>query len=426
MMPQTPYPQRPMQPMQPAQPIAPTPQKNSKRNLIIASIALLVIAVTAAVIFLATSDNIKIPTTPPDDEKDPTVKVLDDYITLTAEGKSFVLYDTFGETYEAAAKNIQLCSMNEEFKCAPIGEGNEVVDSAYILAEDGTTRIAGFSANASRYGDPTVVYAEADTRAALGMSGKHKFAIDNHQFITNETIVDEYVKSFDEVTPPSGSQSEYGRLYIVHYKGYTILLSFSQNDRTINTVIFYKDHPFISKGKKLEDIQVDFSGETFTLSENLGDTLRSAVNNCKKHRLYSKGTNDYVTLDSIESYLEEPYDPAQQAFTFAGGDLSYIWTMNYTEMPPENIPTRGDAKVNAFFRLAKSVNSEMTIDGHKIIPGVTTEKDFEKWIDNLTATYENAKFVGRYKNRYVYINLDKITSEKTIEIEFRVTPTGTF
>ena len=427
---------QPMQPIQPMPPIQPmqqpvvptpaTPPKKSKRGLIIAIIALVAVALIAAIIIilLSLSGDKMTPATPSDDGEDSAVTILDDYITLTADGKNFVLYDTFGETFEAAIKTNRLYRRNEDFEYVLIKEGDKVEDLVNIMAEDGKTYIAGFSANTSYSDNPAVVYSEADARFFLGTSGKYKFAIDGHKFVTNETVIDEYVKSFDEVTPPSGDESEYGILYTIHYKGHTMLFAFSQSDRTISAVVIYKDHPFISEGKKLEDININFNGETFTLSESFGNTLRSAFKNCKNHYLYLK-KRDNVTVDNLESYLKEPYSPAQQAFVFAGGDGSYLYTMNYTEMPPETISTRGDAKANAFFRLAKSMNMEMTIDGHKITPGVTTEKDL-KWIDGLTATYKDTSFVGKYKNRYVYIRLDKTTSEKLIEIEFKVTPTGTF
>ncbi len=338
--PQTPLPTPIPQP-------TPAPKKKSKLFLIIFAAILVISGIIVAIVLLSskTDDAAK------EKENDfKPVEVVEDYITMTIDNRSFILADTFGETANNAAKVSTLYKMNDDFKYEEAKDTKSLLDSASFMKEDGKTRIATIFANASAHDDPATVYADADAGVIIMPVNKLVIAIDNYVFTTGETSVDEYIKPFANVTPPNENDSQLKNTYIINYKSHTIFIVFNLSDRTIAYAQIYKNHPYIHKGKKLDDINITLNDKSFVLTESYGYTLRNVL---KSHGLYRHGDTKIINLTSndLEEYLKEPYDSMKTFLYIKGAGNSIIYSNWFTSIPPETVETRADGKTNAEFVL---------------------------------------------------------------------------
>ncbi len=400
---------------QPTPAPAPAPKKKSKLFIIIIAAILVIAGIIVAIVLLPskTDDAAK------ENKNDfKPVEVVDNYITMTIDNRSFILADTFGETVKNAAKVSTLYQMNEDFKYEEVKDFKNLLDSANFMKEDGKTRIATIFANTSAHANPDTVYADADAGIIIMPVNKLVVAIDNYVFTTGETSIDEYIKPFKNVTPPNENDSQLKNTYIINYKSHTIFIVFNLSDRTIAYAQIYKNHPYIHKGKKLEDINITLNDKSFVLTESYGDTLRNVL---KSHGLYRHGDTKIINLTSndLEEYLKEPYDSMKTFLYIKGAGNSMIYSNWFTSIPPETVETRADGKTNAEFVLTESAEMSLLIDGHLIKPGETDIKDLGEWIDNYKSTYGNYSFVGRYKDRYIYVSS---YSESKITVTITITP----
>ena len=400
---------------QPTPAPTPAPKKKSKLFIIIFAAILIIASIIIAIVLLSS----KIGNTAQEKENDfKPVEVVDDYITVTIDNRSFILADTFGETAKNAAKVSTLYKMNDDFKYEEAKDTKSLLDSASFMKEDGKTRIATIFANASAHDDPDTVYADADAGVIIMPVNKLVVAIDNYVFTTGETSIDEYIKPFENVTPPNENDSQLKNTYIINYKGHTIFIVFNLSDRTIAYAQIYKNHPYIHEGKKLEDINIVLNDKAFVLTESYGSTIRNVM---KSHGLYQRSDTktSNLTLDDIEAQLNEPYNSTKTVFYITGAGNSMIYSNWFTSIPPETVETRADGKANAEFVLTESAEMSLLIDGHLIKPGETDIKDLGGWIDNYKPTYGNYSFVGRYKDRYIYVDS---YSESKITVTITITP----